>query len=90
MNRALTLDDAVVAGIAVAAGLVAAFLSRSLLRWLAKHAKRTRWSGDDIIVDALRSIVPWALIAAGVAARRSCCRSPSPCSTTPIRCWRCG
>ncbi|CAL2072870.1 protein of unknown function [Streptomyces murinus] len=42
MNRALTLDDAVVAGIAVAAGLVAAFLSRSLLRWLAKHAKRTR------------------------------------------------
>ncbi len=68
MNRALTLDDAVVAGIAVAAGLVAAFLSRSLLRWLAKHAKRTRWSGDDIIVDALRSIVPWALIAAGVAA----------------------
>ncbi|OIK23660.1 mechanosensitive ion channel family protein [Streptomyces malaysiense] len=68
MNRALTLHDAVVAGIAVAAGLVAALLSRSLLRRLAEHAKRTRWSGDDVIVDALRSIVPWALIAAGVAA----------------------
>ncbi|MFF3875437.1 mechanosensitive ion channel family protein [Streptomyces sp. NPDC001978] len=68
MNRALTLDDLVLAGIAVAAGLVAAFLSRALLRWLAKHAKRTRWSGDDVIVDALRTALPWGAIAAGGAA----------------------
>ncbi|MFF7970298.1 mechanosensitive ion channel domain-containing protein [Streptomyces sp. NPDC007905] len=68
MNRALTLDDLVLAGIALAAGLVLAFLSRMLLRWLAKHAKRTRWSGDDVIVDALRSVIPWAAIAAGAAA----------------------
>ncbi|MEU7057417.1 mechanosensitive ion channel family protein [Streptomyces sp. NPDC046197] len=67
MNRAVTLDDLILAGIAVAAGLVAAFLSRTLLRWLAKHAKRTRWSGDDVIVDALRTVVPWAAIAGGAA-----------------------
>ncbi|MGW3206469.1 mechanosensitive ion channel family protein [Streptomyces sp. NPDC001135] len=68
MNRALTLDDLVLAGISLAAGLLLAFLSRTLLRWLAKHAKRTRWSGDDVIVDALRSVVPWAAIAGGLAA----------------------
>ncbi|MEU5633063.1 mechanosensitive ion channel family protein [Streptomyces rishiriensis] len=68
MNRALTLDDSVIAGIALAAGLLAAFLSRTLLRWLAKHAKRTRWSGDDVMVDALRTVVPWAAIAGGAAA----------------------
>ncbi|MFI1761023.1 mechanosensitive ion channel family protein [Streptomyces sp. NPDC020800] len=67
MNRVLTLDDFVLAGIALAAGLVLAFLSRMLLRWLAKHAKRTKWSGDDVIVDALRSVVPWAAIAGGAA-----------------------
>ncbi|MDI1457539.1 mechanosensitive ion channel family protein [Streptomyces sp. ATE26] len=67
MNRSLTLDDLVLAGIAVAAGLLLAFLSRTVLRWLAGHAKRTRWSGDDVIVDALRSVVPWAAIAGGAA-----------------------
>lgn len=68
MNRTPTLDDLVLAGIALAAGLVLAFLSRTVLRWLAKHAKRTRWSGDDVVVDALRSVVPWAAIAGGIAA----------------------
>lgn len=68
MNRALTLDDLVLAGISLAAGLLLAFFSRTLLRWLAKHAKRTRWSGDDVIVDALRTVVPWAAIAGGAAA----------------------
>ncbi|GHK03971.1 mechanosensitive ion channel family protein [Streptomyces sp. NPDC003753] len=68
MNRAVTLDDLILGGIALAAGLLAAFLSRTLLRWLAKHAKRTRWSGDDVIVDALRTVVPWAAIAGGAAA----------------------
>ncbi|MGI5141718.1 MULTISPECIES: mechanosensitive ion channel family protein [unclassified Streptomyces] len=68
MNRALTLDDLVVAGIAVAAGLAAGFLLRILLRWLGGHASRTKWSGDDVIVDALRTLVPWAAIAAGTAA----------------------
>lgn len=67
MNRALTLDDLILAGIALAAGLLVAFSSRTLLRWLAGHAKRTRWSGDDVIVDALRTVVPWAAIAAGAA-----------------------
>lgn len=68
MNRTLTLDDSVVAGIALATGLLAAFLSRTLLHWLAKHAKRTKWSGDDVMVDALRTVVPWAAIAGGAAA----------------------
>ncbi|MFD4687324.1 mechanosensitive ion channel family protein, partial [Streptomyces sp. NPDC058461] len=68
MTRGLTLDDFVLAGIAVAAGLLVAFLSRTVLRWLAKHAKRTKWSGDDVVVDALRTVVPWAAIAAGGAA----------------------
>ncbi|MFE3637079.1 mechanosensitive ion channel family protein [Streptomyces sp. NPDC059168] len=68
MNRALTLHDLVLAGIALAAGLLLAFLSRTVLRWLGKHAERTRWSGDDVIVDALRSVVPWAAVAGGAAA----------------------
>ncbi|MFF4346138.1 mechanosensitive ion channel family protein [Streptomyces sp. NPDC001530] len=67
MKRSLTLDDWMVAGIAVAAGLLAAFLLRMLLRWLGKHADRTRWSGDDVIVDALRTVVPWAAIVGGAA-----------------------
>ncbi|MEU8591022.1 mechanosensitive ion channel family protein [Streptomyces sp. NPDC048664] len=68
MNRAVTLDDLIVASIALAAGLVAAFLLRMLLRWLGRHASRTRWGGDDVIVDALRTVVPWAAVAGGAAA----------------------
>lgn len=71
MTRGLVLHDWVVAAIAVAAGLVAAVLLRALLRWLGKHALRTRWSGDDIIVDALRTVAPWAAVIAGTAAATS-------------------
>jgi small-conductance mechanosensitive channel len=67
VNRALTLDDLVIAGIALAAGLVAAFFLRMLLRWLGKHASRTKWGGDDVIVDTLRTLVPWSAIAGGAA-----------------------
>ncbi|MEJ8646967.1 mechanosensitive ion channel family protein [Streptomyces sp. MS1.AVA.3] len=68
MNRAFTLHDMIVAGVALAAGLAAGLVLRVALRWLGKHALRTRWSGDDIIVDALRTVVPWAAITAGLAA----------------------
>ncbi|KOV52783.1 mechanosensitive ion channel protein [Streptomyces sp. AS58] len=61
------MDDFVIAGIALAAGLLAAFLLRMLMRWLGKHADRTRWSGDDVLVDALRIVVPWAAIVGGAA-----------------------
>ncbi|MEV6957704.1 mechanosensitive ion channel family protein [Streptomyces sp. NPDC051207] len=67
MTRELTVDDLVLAGIALGAGLLAAFLLRMLLRWLGRHADRTRWGGDDVIVDALRALVPWAAISAGAA-----------------------
>jgi len=67
MTRSLTLHDLVIAGIAVAAGLIAAFLSRILLRWLGKHALRTSWSGDDLVVAALRTLAPWGAIAGGIA-----------------------
>ena len=40
MNRALTLHDAIVAGIALAAGIVAGLLLRAVLKWLGKHARR--------------------------------------------------
>ncbi|MFJ9850553.1 mechanosensitive ion channel family protein [Streptomyces sp. NPDC101150] len=68
MNRTLTLHDVIVAGAALAAGIAAGLLLRVALRWLGKHARRTRWSGDDVIVDALRSVVPWAAICGGLAA----------------------
>ncbi|WP_405410870.1 mechanosensitive ion channel family protein [Streptomyces decoyicus] len=68
MNRAFTLHDMIVAGVALAAGLAAGLVLRVALRWLGKHALRTRWSGDDIIVDALRTVVPWAAVTAGLAA----------------------
>ncbi|MFF1396231.1 mechanosensitive ion channel family protein [Streptomyces sp. NPDC058287] len=71
MNRATTPDDLIVAGIAVAAGLAAGLLLRMMLRWLGVRADRTRWGGDDVIVDALRSLVPWAAVAAGVAVAAS-------------------
>ncbi|MFE5189950.1 mechanosensitive ion channel family protein [Streptomyces sp. NPDC056628] len=67
MKRELTVDDLVMAGIAVAAGLLAALALRILLRWLRKHADRTRWSGDDLIVDVLRTVVPWAAFLGGAA-----------------------
>ena len=67
MIRALTLDDLTLAGIALISGLLAGFLLRLLLRWLGKHASRTRWSGDDMIVDAVRTVIPWSAVIAGAA-----------------------
>ncbi|MET8571070.1 mechanosensitive ion channel family protein [Streptomyces sp. NPDC004783] len=67
MTGDLTVDHLVAAGIALAAGLLGAFLLRILLRWLGRHAERTRWSGDDVIVNALRTVVPWAAVSGGVA-----------------------
>lgn len=67
MNRALTLHDIVIAGIAVLGGVAAGLLLRLLLGWLGKGARRTRWSGDDIIVDALRTMAPWAALTGGVS-----------------------
>ncbi|MGW2816580.1 mechanosensitive ion channel family protein [Streptomyces sp. NPDC001415] len=71
MSRGLVLHDWVVASIAMAAGVAAGLLLRVLLSWLGKHARRTRWTGDDIIVDALRTIAPWAATAAGTAVAAS-------------------
>ncbi|MER7814809.1 mechanosensitive ion channel family protein [Streptomyces sp. NPDC096153] len=71
MTRALTLHDLIVAGIALAAGTAAAVLLRVVLRWLGVRAGRTRWSGDDIIVDGLRTIVPWAAVTGGAAVAAS-------------------
>ncbi|MFG2126862.1 mechanosensitive ion channel family protein [Streptomyces sp. NPDC048751] len=68
MTRALTLDDFMLAGVALATGLLSAFLLRTLLRWLGKKADSTRWSGDDVIVDALRTVVPWGAVLGGAAA----------------------
>ncbi|UZJ32794.1 mechanosensitive ion channel family protein [Streptomyces endophytica] len=68
MNRAVTLHDLIIAGAALIAGIVAGLLCKAVLRWLGKHASRTRWSGDDVIVDSLRSVVPWAAISGGLAA----------------------
>lgn len=67
MTEDLTMDHLLPAGIALGAGLLGAFLLRMLLRWLAGHAGRTRWGGDDVIVAALRTVAPWAAVAAGVA-----------------------
>ncbi|WP_153449680.1 mechanosensitive ion channel family protein [Streptomyces smaragdinus] len=67
MNRALTLHDIILAGSAVLGGLVAGFLLRMLLGWLGKGARRTAWSGDDLIVAALRTIIPWSALAGGVS-----------------------
>ncbi|MGO4422508.1 mechanosensitive ion channel family protein, partial [Streptomyces sp. MCAF7] len=67
MTRALTLHDLIVVCAALAGGLAMVLLSRVALRWLAERARRTRWTGDDIIVDALRTIAPWACLVAGVS-----------------------
>ncbi|GHC40690.1 mechanosensitive ion channel family protein [Streptomyces cinnamoneus] len=67
MNRDLTAHDVIVAGIALAAGLAAALVLRVILRWLAERARRTKWAGDDIIVDFLRTLAPWCAVAGGVA-----------------------
>ena len=60
MTRDLVLHDWVVAGIALASGCVAGLVLRALTKLAGQARERTRWSGDDIIVDALRTIVPWA------------------------------
>lgn len=67
MTEDPTMDHLLPAGIALGAGLLGAFLLRLLLRWLAGHAGRTRWGGDDVIVAALRTMAPWAAVAGGVA-----------------------
>lgn len=71
MTRDLVLHDWVVAAIALAAGLVAGLVLRAVLRWLGHHASRTAWSGDDAIVDALRTLVPWGAVIGGAAAAAS-------------------
>ncbi|MFB7462073.1 mechanosensitive ion channel family protein [Streptomyces sp. NPDC056224] len=71
MSRDLVLHDWLVAAIAMAAGLAAGLLLRAVLRWLGKHASRTAWTGDDVIVDALRTLVPWAAVIGGAAAAAS-------------------
>ncbi|MCX4775873.1 mechanosensitive ion channel family protein [Streptomyces sp. NBC_01264] len=71
MTRDLVLHDWLIAAIALAAGGLAGLLLRALVRWLAKHALRTRWSGDDIIVDALRTLAPAAAVIAGAAVAAS-------------------
>lgn len=68
MNRNLTVHDWIVAGVWLAVGLAAGVLLRLLLRWLGKHATRTRWSGDDVLVDALRALIPVAALTGGIAA----------------------
>ncbi|WP_330329191.1 mechanosensitive ion channel family protein [Streptomyces sp. NBC_00536] len=67
MTRDLVVHDWLIAGIALAAGALGGLLVRALLRWLGKHAERTRWSGDDLIVDALRTLAPGAALIAGAA-----------------------
>ncbi|MCL7367022.1 mechanosensitive ion channel family protein [Streptomyces ardesiacus] len=67
MTEDPTMDHLLPAGVALGAGLLGAFLLRLLLRRLAGHARRTRWSGDDVIVAALRTVAPWAAVAGGVA-----------------------
>ncbi|MFJ9038992.1 mechanosensitive ion channel family protein [Streptomyces sp. NPDC102406] len=67
MTRGLELHDLIIAGVALVAGLLAGLLLRLLLRWLGERASRTRWGGDDVLVDALRTLVPWAAVAAGAA-----------------------
>ncbi|UUU43522.1 mechanosensitive ion channel family protein [Streptomyces sp. NBC_00162] len=71
MSRDLVLHDWVVAAIAMAAGIAAGLLLRAVLKWLGKHASRTAWTGDDAIVDALRTLVPWAAVIGGAAAAAS-------------------
>ncbi|MDJ0385064.1 mechanosensitive ion channel family protein [Streptomyces sp. G-G2] len=71
MTRDLVLHDWIVAAIALAAGALAGLVLRALVRWLARHALRTRWSGDDIIVDALRTLAPGAAVIAGAAVAAS-------------------
>ncbi|MET9696745.1 mechanosensitive ion channel family protein [Streptomyces sp. NPDC006529] len=71
MTRDLVVHDWLIAGIALAAGALAGLLVRALLRWLGKHAERTRWSGDDLIVDALRTLAPGAALVAGAAVAAS-------------------
>lgn len=67
-QRDLTPHDLILPGIALAASVVVAFLLRLLLKWLAKHAERTAWQGDDFIVAALRTVLPAAAVVGGIAA----------------------
>ncbi|MEU8828484.1 mechanosensitive ion channel family protein [Streptomyces sp. NPDC048636] len=68
MNRALTLHDVIVVGAALLGSVAIGLLLRVTLRWLGVRARRTRWSGDDIIVDTLCTLAPWAALAAGASA----------------------
>jgi small-conductance mechanosensitive channel len=68
VTRALTWHDVIVVGAALVAGVAAGLLLRVALRWLGDRARRTRWSGDDIIVDTLCTLAPWGATAAGASA----------------------
>lgn len=66
MTRELTVNDGLVSGAALAAGIVAWFLLRGFLRRLGHRAGRTQGTFDDAVVDGLRIIVPGTAVVSGI------------------------
>lgn len=66
MTRALTWEDVLLAGAAVAAGVLAALVVRLVLRWLRVRAERTTTGHDDLLLYAVRDLASWALIITGL------------------------
>lgn len=66
MDRPLTWEDAMLAGIAVVAGVVAAGALHLVLRRLQGRAQRTATTGDDLLLYALRDLASWALVVVGL------------------------
>ena len=54
------------AAIAVAAGAIASAVLRAALHQLGRKAEHTRWQGDDLLLNLLRSVLPWRAVIVGV------------------------
>jgi small-conductance mechanosensitive channel len=65
VTRGLALDDLLIAGGALAGGVLMALLLRVFLAWLSHHTGRTRNDADDVILGGLRVLLPWVAVDAG-------------------------
>jgi len=65
VTRDLAPHDVLVAGAALGAGVLAALVLWAVLARLGRHAARTSNGADDVVIDGLRVLLPWAAIDAG-------------------------
>lgn len=65
MTHSVSANTWIMAGIAVAAGVIVAVVLRTVLRLLGREAERTTWQADDMLLELLSFVLPWGAVIGG-------------------------